>query len=54
MSIQSIYDEILEDKVCLMCGHTGMEADGGFDYFCPECGYEGTIGYEEASDTWDL
>lgn len=43
MSIQSIYDDMLEDKVCPRCGHVGMVPDGGFDFYCPECDYEGSF-----------
>lgn len=43
MSMQSTYDEILEDQECLICGAVGMESDGGFDYVCPNCEYEGTL-----------
>ena len=43
MSIQSAYDEILEDTVCPVCGTVGMLPDGGYDWICPECGHEGTL-----------
>lgn len=43
MSLQSAYDDILEDMVCPICGHVGMDSDGGFDYSCPNCDYEGTL-----------
>lgn len=47
MSLQSAYDDILEDLVCKNCGAVGMESDGGLDYFCPVCGQEGTLEDEE-------
>ena len=43
MSIVSAYDEILEDMECPDCGHVGMDANGGFEYICPNCGYEGSL-----------
>ncbi len=42
-NLQSAYDEILEDIVCRMCGTRGMLPNGGFDYICPTCEYEGTL-----------
>ena len=50
MSLQSAYDEILEDTTCPMCGTVGMMPDGGFDWMCPECGYEGTLDDEDEDD----
>ncbi len=47
MSLQSAFDEILEDKECPRCQHIGMDSDGGFDFVCPNCGYEGTLVEEE-------
>ena len=44
MSIQSGFDEMLEDMQCPECGHIGMDSIGGWSYECPECGYEGTYG----------
>ena len=46
MSIQSSFDEILEDMECpnSECRHVGMRSIGGWSYECPECGYEGTYG----------
>ena len=43
MSIGSAYDAILEDMECPECGHVGMEANGGFEYICPNCDYEGSL-----------
>ena len=47
MSIGSIYDDILEDQECPICHYVGMEADGGFDYYCPNCGHEDSLLDEE-------
>ena len=47
MDIVEAYDAILEDYECPMCGHIGMESDGGYDFYCPECGYEGTLEDED-------
>ena len=43
MSIQSAYDEILEDTECPECGTQGMLPDGDLDWICPNCGYEGSL-----------
>lgn len=43
MSIQSAYDEILEDTECPVCHTVGMMPDGDFDWVCPNCGYEGSL-----------
>jgi uncharacterized Zn finger protein (UPF0148 family) len=43
MSIQSAYDEILEDTQCPNCGCVGMLPNGSFDYCCPNCDYEGSL-----------
>lgn len=43
MSIGSAYDDILESMECPNCSHVGMEPNGGIDYICPECGYEGSL-----------
>ena len=57
MSLQSAYDDILDDMQCIRCGHVGMEPDGGYSYYCPICGYEGSLSNdedeEEESDTDD-
>ncbi len=47
MSIQSAYDEMLEDQECPVCGTVGMLPNGGFDWVCPNCGHEGTFEMEE-------
>ncbi len=47
MSVQEAYDSILETAVCPICGHQGMDSDGGFDFVCPNCGYEGSVTQEE-------
>lgn len=51
-SLHSVYDEILEDTECPNCHKVGMLPDGGFDYVCPECGYEGSL-EENSSDSED-
>lgn len=43
MSLQSTYDEILEDTECPVCHTIGMLPDGGFDWICPNCGHEGSV-----------
>ena len=43
------YDEI----ICPACGHIGVLPDGGFDWICPECGYEGDILGEEDEENED-
>lgn len=43
MSIQEAYDEILEDTICPICKTQGMLPNGGFDWVCPTCGYEGSV-----------
>lgn len=47
MSLQSAYDDMLEDTACPSCGCVGMLPNGGFDYVCPSCGYEGTLSDED-------
>lgn len=36
-----------DDIVCPVCQHIGVLPDGGFDWVCPECGYEGSLDDEE-------
>jgi hypothetical protein len=45
MSIQSVFDEMLEDTECPKCNNVGALPIGGGDYECsnPDCGYTGTI-----------
>ena len=50
MSIQSSYDEILEDTRCPNCGTVGMVPNGGYDWECPNCGYEGTLEDDEEDE----
>lgn len=47
MSLQEAYDEMLEDTRCPKCGCVGMLPNGGFDWICPNCDYEGTLEDEE-------
>jgi hypothetical protein len=28
---------------CPSCNHVGVMPDGGFDYMCPMCGFEGSL-----------
>lgn len=49
-SIQSAYDEILEDTACPQCHTVGMLPDGGLEYICPECGYEGSLDESEEDE----
>ena len=44
MSVQSAFDSMLEDKKCPECGTVGMNSIGGWEYECPNCGNEGTLG----------
>ncbi len=43
MTLNEAYDAIIEDTVCPNCLTIGMQPDGGFDWICPECGYEGSL-----------
>ena len=36
-----------DDIICPVCQHIGVLPDGGFDWVCPECGYEGSLDDEE-------
>ena len=36
-----------DDIICPVCQHIGVLPDGGFDWVCPECGYEGSLNDEE-------
>lgn len=36
-----------DDIICPFCQHIGVLPDGGFDWVCPECGYEGSLNDEE-------
>ena len=47
------YESMLDDKRCPICGHVGMLPNGGFDYECSECGYEGTFLDEDDEDDED-
>ena len=46
-NLSSAYDEILEDLECPVCHTVGMLPDGGLDYICSECGYEGCLDEDE-------
>lgn len=50
MSLQSVFDDILEDTRCPRCGTVGMLPNGGFDWICPNCDYEGSV--EDDEDDW--
>jgi len=45
MSVQSVFDEILEDAECPKCTTVGAYPIGDGDYECrnPECDYTGTV-----------
>ena len=30
-----------DDIICPVCQHMGVLPNGGYDWICPECGYEG-------------
>lgn len=52
-NLHSAYDEILESIECPVCHTTGMLPDGGIDYICPECGYEGSLEDENDDEYGD-
>lgn len=33
-----------DEYECGRCGRSGVLPDGGFDYICPGCDFEGTLG----------
>ena len=39
-----------DEYECDNCGKVGVIPDGGFDYICSSCGYEGTIGEDNLSE----
>lgn len=57
MSLQSAFDEVLEDMVCPLCGTRSIVPDGSFDYACsnPGCNYQGSLedDLEEGEDSYD-
>jgi len=38
-----------DDIECPVCNRVGVDPDGGFDWECPVCGYEGSL-VNEAED----
>lgn len=42
-----------DEYECDRCGHIGVLPDGGFDYICPECDYEGSM-LDENGDSSDV
>lgn len=46
LSMSIDYDDIECDR----CGHVGVLPDGGFDWECPACGFEGSLLNEEDED----
>lgn len=41
-----------DDIVCPVCQHMGVLPNGGYDWICPECGYEGTLGEDEENEDY--
>lgn len=46
----SFIDDLLESIVCPRCGHRGVDSDGGYDWVCPNCDYEGYLDNEDSED----
>ena len=40
-SIQEVVEARLEETECPHCHFCGMLLNGGYNYICPNCGYEG-------------
>lgn len=47
ITLQSNYDDLIEDIECPECHTVGMLPDGGFDWICLNCGYEGGLEDED-------
>lgn len=41
-----------DEYECDNCGKVGVIPDGGFDYICSSCGYEGSL-YDDEDDCFD-
>lgn len=38
-----------DDIICPVCQHMGVLPNGGYDWICQECGYEGSL-YDSDED----